>query len=86
MKMIAAISAVMLSATLTSAPARGQGLPQGRHRGRGGRAIMRAITALGAAAGCLIGRHEAAQREREQERARQQQGASDYQADRPDYR
>jgi hypothetical protein len=40
---------------------------------------------IGAAAGCLIGRHEAAQREREQDKARRH-GTFDNQNAGPDYR
>jgi hypothetical protein len=85
MKMIAAISAVMFAATLTSAPAQAKGCIKGAIAGGavGHYTVHHGL--LGAAAGCLIGRHEANQREREQEKARRQ-GASDYGTDRPDYR
>jgi hypothetical protein len=86
MKMIAAISAVMLAATLMSAPAQAKGCLKGAVAGGAVGHYAGHHGWLGAAAGCLIGRHEASQREREQEKARQQQGAADYQANRPDYR
>ncbi len=85
MKTIAAIYAVMLTAALMSAPAQAKGCLKGAIAGGavGHYTVHHGL--LGAAAGCLIGRHEAAQREREQEKARQR-GTSDYQAGRPDYR
>jgi hypothetical protein len=85
MKTIAAISTVMLAATLMSAPAQAKGCLKGAVVGGAVGHYTHHHGLLGAAAGCLIGRHEAAKREREQEKARQQ-GASDYQAARPDYR
>jgi hypothetical protein len=86
MKMIAAISAMMFAATLMSAPAQAKGCLKGAIAGGAVGHYAAHHGWLGAAAGCLIGRHEAAQREREQEKARQQQGASDYQGYRTDYR
>jgi hypothetical protein len=85
MKTIAAISAVMLAATLLSAPAQAKGCLKGAFVGGAVGHYTSHHGLLGAAAGCLIGRHEAAQREREQEKARQQ-GASDYGNAKPDYR
>jgi hypothetical protein len=85
MKTIAAISTVMLAATLMSPPAQAKGCLKGAVVGGAVGHYTDHHGLLGAAAGCLIGRHEAAKREREQEKARQQ-GASDYQAARPDYR
>jgi hypothetical protein len=85
MKTIAAISAVILAATLLSAPAQAKGCLKGAFVGGAVGHYTSHHGLLGAAAGCLIGRHEAAQREREQEKARQQ-GASDYGNAKPDYR
>jgi hypothetical protein len=85
MKMIAAVSALMLAATLMSAPAQAKGCLKGAVAGGAVGHYTVHHGWLGAAAGCLIGRHEAAQREREQEKARRE-GASDYQTGRPDYR
>jgi hypothetical protein len=84
MKTIAAISALMFAATLMGAPAQAKGCLKGAVAGGAVGHYAGHHGWLGAAAGCLIGRHEAAQREREQEKARQQQ--SDYQGYRTDYR
>jgi hypothetical protein len=85
MKMIVALSAVMLAATVASVPADAKGCLKGAVAGGAVGHYAGHHGFLGAAAGCLIGRHEAAQREREQEIAHRQ-GASDYQKARPDYR
>jgi hypothetical protein len=83
MKMIAAISCMTLSAMLTPAPADAKGCLKGAIAGGAVGHYAGHHGLIGAAAGCLIGRHEAAQREQEKTR---RQGASDYQAGRPDYR
>jgi outer membrane lipoprotein SlyB len=89
MKMIVVISSVLLSAMLATVPANAKGCLTGAVAGGAVGHYAGHHGLLGAAAGCLIGRHEASKRQREQgldqERAHQQ-GASDYQNARPDYR
>jgi phage tail tape-measure protein len=87
MKVIVAISSMLLSAVLTTVPANAKGCLTGAVAGGAVGHYAGHHGLLGAAAGCLIGRHEAAKRQREQgqDRAREQ-GASDYQNARPDYR
>jgi phage tail tape-measure protein len=87
MKMIVVISSLLLSAMLTTAPANAKGCLTGAAAGGAVGHYAGHHGLLGAAAGCLIGRHEAAKRQREQGQERvHQQGASDYQNARPDYR
>jgi hypothetical protein len=75
---IAAFSAVALSIAAASTPADAKGCIKGALLGGAVGHYTAHHGLLGAAAGCVIGRHEAArhQREREQDQARQP-GASD---------
>jgi hypothetical protein len=82
MKMIVAISTVMLSAMVATAPADAKGCLKGAVVGGAAGHYAGHHGLLGAAAGCLIGRHEAAKRERDQDKARQQ---GDFRGVRPDY-
>jgi uncharacterized protein YcfJ len=84
---IVTISFVLLSAMLATAPANAKGCLKGAVAGGVVGHVAGHHGLIGAAAGCLIGHHEAAQQQREQGQDRtRQQGASDYQNARPDYR
>jgi hypothetical protein len=85
MKTIIVFSSLLLSALLSSAPADAKGCLKGAIAGGavGHYTVHHGL--LGAAAGCLIGRHEAAKREHERDRGNQL-GTSDYPNARPDYR
>ena len=85
MKMILIFSTVMLSAMVAIAPADAKGCLKGAVVGGAAGHYAGHHGLLGAAAGCLIGRHEAAKRERDPERARER-GARDYQNPGPYYR
>ena len=88
MKTIALFSGLMLSAMALSvvaptAPAQAKGCLKGAVVGGAAGHYAGHHGLLGAAAGCLIGHHEAAQQEREKAR---QQGAPDNRAVAPDDR
>ena len=88
MKTIALFSAMMLSAAalavmVPTAPADAKGCLKGAVAGGAVGHFAGHHGLLGAAAGCLIGHHEAAQRERERAH---QQGAPDNRAVAPDDR
>jgi hypothetical protein len=89
MKMIVIFSSVILAtATLTamaSAPADAKGCLKGAVVGGAVGHVAGHHGLIGAAAGCLIGRHEGTARERDQDRYREQ-GARDYQNPGPYYR
>ena len=85
MKTLIVFSSLLLAALLASAPADAKGCLKGAIAGGAVGHYTGHHGLLGAAAGCLIGRHEAAQRQRERDRA-DRLGASDYQNARPDYR
>jgi hypothetical protein len=85
MKTIAVISSVILATMLAAAPADAKGCLKGAVAGGAVGHYAGHHGLIGAAAGCLIGRHEATQRERGQEKARQH-GAYDNQYGSPDYR
>jgi hypothetical protein len=69
-KPILALSAVALTISAASAPADAKGCLKGAIVGGAVGHYTAHHGLLGAAAGCLIGRHEAARHEREQEQAR----------------
>ena len=77
MKMIVVFSSVALLAIAAAAPAEAKGCLKGAVVGGAAGHYAGHHGLIGAAAGCLIGHHEATQREREQERARQQGGPDD---------
>jgi hypothetical protein len=90
MKMTIVFSSVMLATMMlatmgASSPADAKGCLKGAVAGGAVGHYAGHHGLLGAAAGCLIGRHEAGQREREQDKARRH-GASDNQYGSPDYR
>jgi phage tail tape-measure protein len=85
MKVIVVFSAVMLSVLGAAAPADAKGCLKGAVAGGAVGHYAGHHGLLGAAAGCLIGHHEAAQREREQGKARHD-GALDDPNPKPDYR
>jgi len=84
MKMIVVFSSGILATMVATAPAEAKGCLKGAIAGGAVGHYAGHHGLIGAAAGCLIGRHEARQREREQGNARQ--GAPDYQNSGPDYR
>jgi phage tail tape-measure protein len=77
MKLIVVISSLLLTAMLATAPADAKGCLKGAVAGGAVGHYAGHHGLIGAAAGCLIGRHEAAQREREHEKARQRGGPDD---------
>jgi len=85
MKMIIVLSSVMLATLAATGSADAKGCLKGAVAGGAVGHYAGHHGLIGAAAGCLIGRYEATQRERDQDKARQQ-GAPDYQNARPDYR
>jgi phage tail tape-measure protein len=85
MKMIVIFSSVMLATVMATAPADAKGCLKGAVAGGAVGHYAGHHGLLGAAAGCLIGRHEATKGERDQERARQQ-GARDDRNPDPYYR
>ena len=83
MKSIIAFSSVALLILAATGPADAKGCLKGAVVGGAAGHYVAHHGLLGAAAGCLIGRHEANKHEREQDR---RQGTSDYQSARHDYR
>ncbi|HEY2227148.1 MAG TPA: hypothetical protein VGI22_05280 [Xanthobacteraceae bacterium] len=76
---VAAFSAVVLSIAAASTPVDAKGCIKGAILGGAVGHYTTHHGLLGAAAGCLVGRHEAArhEREREQDQARQPGGSDD---------
>lgn len=72
-----ALSVIALSVLAASGPADAKGCLKGAIVGGAVGHYTAHHGLLGAAAGCLIGRHEAAKREREQDQARQPGGSDD---------
>jgi outer membrane lipoprotein SlyB len=83
MKSLIAFSSVALLTLAATGPADAKGCIKGAIVGGAAGHYVAHHGLLGAAAGCLIGRHEANKHERERDR---QQGTSDYQSAKPDYR
>jgi hypothetical protein len=81
MKMIVVFSSVALLAIAAAAPAEAKGCLKGAVVGGAAGHYAGHHGLIGAAAGCLIGHHEAAKHEREQEKAREQDAPDNRDAD-----